>query len=173
MYRSNGFNLLELLIAVLVIAVLAAAGAPAMRDLVLDARLSAAVNDFVRAVHFARQESQKRSLRVELCPRPAAARCEPDRAWSNGWQVQASAPSGDGPSPVAILRRGQPPAGVHIRANRDRFTFRPFTLRDTNGTVRFCDERGSRSARAVIISPTGRPRLRLAQESNIDMRCHP
>lgn len=171
MHRSNGFNLLEVLITLLVVAMLVATAVPAMRELILNARLTAAVNDFVHAVHLARQESQKRSQQVELCPRSAPPGCGPGADWSNGWQVTAIAGAGAGPPEFYVLRSSKAPAGLLVAANRRGFTFRPFTLRDTNGTVRFCDERGTRSARAVVISPTGRPRVSLAKEADINIRC--
>jgi hypothetical protein len=45
-----------------------------------------------------------------------------------------------------------------IVANRPYFELRPLFRRSINGTVVFCDVRGSVAARAVIVSYTGRPR---------------
>jgi type IV fimbrial biogenesis protein FimT len=46
-----------------------------------------------------------------------------------------------------------------IVGNRPLFEFRPLLRRSTNGTVVFCDRRGTPAARAVIVSYTGRPRV--------------
>jgi len=46
-----------------------------------------------------------------------------------------------------------------IVGNRPFFEFRPLMRRSTNGTVVFCDRRGTPAARAVIVSYTGRPRV--------------
>ena len=58
-----------------------------------------------------------------------------------------------------LLLAHQPALTGTIRANRQLFEFRPFGRRSVNGTVTFCDERGAASAKAVIVSYTGRPRV--------------
>ena len=85
----------------------------------------------------------------------------PTALGDDGWLVFANLDRDDPPQvdegePIVLAHA--PASRIHIRANRDAFTFRPFDLRATNGTVVFCDERGSEHARAVIVSPTGRPR---------------
>jgi len=40
-----------------------------------------------------------------------------------------------------------------------------------NGTLVFCDPRGSSSARAIVISHTGRPRVSRRDSSNKPLKC--
>jgi len=76
-------------------------------------------------------------------------------------------------SAAAILSVYQTAAAVTIRANRERFRFRPNYRRGTNGTIRFCDRRGSAAARAVIVSYTGRPRVAATTASGEPLPCPP
>jgi hypothetical protein len=70
--------------------------------------------------------------------------------------VQDTAPVGSAKNTLHTLMRADTFEGIRLRANRKAFTFRPFGIRATNGTFWLCDRRGG--ARAVVVSPAGRPR---------------
>lgn len=152
---------------VAVLGVLLAGGIPALLELVADAQLTAQVNDWVTAVHVARQAAFVRGRNVTLCPSDADLRCDDGGDWQQGWLVVLDNDDG----PPAVLLQQRPWVNGRIRANRRAFSFRPFGRRDTNGTVSFCDARGLRSAKAVIISPTGKPRQASRGEVNSRVTC--
>ena len=58
-----------------------------------------------------------------------------------------------------------------IIANRADFVFRAFEARSTNGTLTFCDRRGSDAARAIIVSYTGRPRVATVTAGKKPLKC--
>ena len=159
---GRGFSLLELLVALALAATLLSLGIPAFQDLMLDNRRAADINAFVTAIQAARIEAFKRSQPVVLCKTRDLRFCADDLAWEAGWMLFINS---DGRRPPrrdpaeAILLSHQPAILGTIRANRKLFEFRPFGRRSVNGTVTFCDERGAASARAVIVSYTGRPRV--------------
>jgi type IV fimbrial biogenesis protein FimT len=135
---------------------------PGFRDFLLDARRTADINGFIGAVQLARSEAAKRGEPVVLCKTADSLRCGGDELrYDAGWMVFANT---DGLRPPdrsadeALLLHYQPQSRGSISANRQRFEFRAFGWRSTNGTVTFCDRRGAAAARAVIISYTGRPR---------------
>jgi len=158
---TSGFTLWELLCSVSVAAVVLGLGAPAMQNIVLDARLSATVRSFVSAVQFARAEAAKRGRGVILCQSSDQRRCSGATDYASGWIVVASDPQG--PLERApgddVLRVDAPRLAGSILANRTAFEFRPHLKRSTNGTLTFCDRRGAAYARAVVVSYTGRPRI--------------
>jgi type IV fimbrial biogenesis protein FimT len=156
MPRTTGITLIELLTVIAVIAVLAGLAVPALDGLLLNARRAAAMDGLVRAAWFARTEALRRGRPVLLCASAGGDRCVEDPgAWSGGWVIVATDDPGE------ALRRGAGTADPRARllSNRGAFRFEPNDRRSTNGTLAWCDARGARAARAVVISPTGRPRL--------------
>ncbi len=158
----RGFTLLEMLTTVAVLAVLAALGGPALHGLVLDARRTAGVNAFVGSVQIARSEAIKRNAPVTLCKTTDHQQCAGSGAdWSAGWLVfvpgnPLQPTTLDDPQRILVARQSK--FDGRISANREAFVFHSGGSRSTNGTVMFCDARGPASARAIIISTTGRPR---------------
>lgn len=156
MDRHAGITLLESLVVVALAAVLTGLAVPALDRAVLNARRAATIESLVRAAWFARTEALRRGRPVILCGSAGGAHCTagPD-AWSGGWLV---APAD---TPSVALRRGPGVRDPRARiiANRSTFSFEPHDHRSTNGTLAWCDGRGEAAARAVIIAPTGRPRV--------------
>lgn len=173
--RQGGFTLYELLIAALLVAALLAVGAPGLRWAALDARRTADINAFVTAVQLARSESAKRPAPVTLCKSMDGAVCGGRGShFDSGWIVfvdedDDSPPQRDAGEPLLYVH--EPAIQGTIRSNRARYTFRPFYRRSTNGTVTFCDARGTEAARAVILSYTGRPRVADTTASGRPLEC--
>jgi type IV fimbrial biogenesis protein FimT len=162
MSDARGFSLFELLFVIAAAAVLAGLAFPAFSGLAQDARRTAALNAFVASVQLARSEAVKRADEVVLCKSGGTGLCRSDGEWEAGWLVFAnldrdSPPKVDANEP--LIRQSGALQAASLSANRDAFTFRPFARASTNGTVVYCDARGPQSARAVIVSPSGRPRI--------------
>ena len=163
MERCRGITLWELLLFLAVTAVLTAAGVPGFGAFVLNARRTADINGFVAAVQLARSEAFKRGRPVVLCKSADGVRCGgAEIEFGQGWLVfvnedEARPPRRADDEPLLYVY--EPEMTGRITANRRLFEFRPFGRRSTNGTVTFCDRRGSDQARAVILSFTGRPRV--------------
>ncbi len=174
MTDHGGFSLAELLLTTAIAALLLGLGVPNFRSMLLDARLSSAVNQFVHAVHGARHEAHKRSQAISICPSHDGLQCSANNDWSKAWLLFAN-PLGTEPPrvehPDNILLVEQLPSGITARSNRRAYSFRPFSISDTNGTVGFCDHRGAAHTRAVVISPTGRPRLIFGAEAHTKTKC--
>jgi len=173
MQRSTGYTLLELLVTLAVGAMLLALAVPAFTHLVLDSRLTSAVNRFVHGVYVARHEALKYGADVTLCRSASGKQCVQAGRWETGFIVFVNRDRDDPPrvdSGEPILQvEGRLPAGA-ILANRSAFVFRPWG-RSVNGTLTFCDRRGNPRARAVVVSYTGRPRAASAAEANGALKC--
>ena len=171
---GHGFTLPGLLMTIGIVAVLLAIGTPALRELALEARLTAAANELVHAAHLARQLAASRGTTVVLCPADGSGRCGPGHAWSRGWLLYVNEdldepPHQDLGEPTLLASQG-PPAGS-LSANRPSFAFRPAGRRSTNGRLVLCDERGPARARTIFISYTGRPRVVRGDISGNDLNC--
>lgn len=79
--RGRGVTLLEMLIAVAILAILAMIATPSMNQMLIANRLAAASNEFLGALNYARSESITRGLPVTV--RSAAGSSN----FTNGWII--------------------------------------------------------------------------------------
>jgi type IV fimbrial biogenesis protein FimT len=174
MQNHGGFSLLELLLVSLVAGVLATIGAPALRNLILDAAMVAQVNRLVHGIHLARQEAEKHGADVALCRSSEGRSCDHTQPWQSGFIVFVNRDRDDPPQVdpgEPVLQTTPAWSGGVITANRNAFVFRPYGKRSVNGTVMLCDSRGPEAAKSVIVSYTGRPRATRADISSNQLRC--
>lgn len=175
MERPPGFTLPEVMFSMAIVAGLVAWGVPAFRDLERNAARTSEVNLFLQAIYLARSEAIKRNGVVSLCPTQDGSTCAGSgSAWDRGWIVFVNL---DRDSP-AVRDAGEDllyayPAwtGGSVLANRATLSFRAFGQSGVTATFTFCDDRGSRDARAVIISQSGRPRVSDRSPSGTALSC--
>jgi type IV fimbrial biogenesis protein FimT len=175
MERCGGYTLSEMVFVVAIVAATLGYGVPAFRDLGLDASRTREVNFFVHALYLARSEAIKRNGVVSLCPSSNGELCAAaGTPWHSGWIVFVN---GDRDQPAVRdageeLLRTQPARwNGSVAANRATLSFRPFGQSGTTATFVFCDRRGDRFARAVIVSQTGRPRVSSRDSSGESLSC--
>jgi type IV fimbrial biogenesis protein FimT len=68
----RGFTLLELMVAIAVLAILATVGVPSFNELIQNNRVTTQTNELVSALNFARTEAIKRGRNVEVVVTQAA-----------------------------------------------------------------------------------------------------
>ncbi|MGH8608493.1 MAG: GspH/FimT family pseudopilin [Gammaproteobacteria bacterium] len=172
--NASGFTLIELMVAVAVLAIALGAGVPSMSEFIQNSRLAAHTNDLLASLHLARTEAIKRNARVTLCPSTNAATCAaPGTGWGMGWMVFADAApfcvraNPIDPAEVVLDSHGAAAINVSITprvgdtiGNCVSYTSRG-AIRDAagaaqNGVFRVCDERGLGHARGLVLIPTGR-----------------
>lgn len=167
---------MELLTTISVLAILSTLAAPSFSNLRLDSARTAAVNGFFHSLFLARSEAIKRGMVVSLCKSRDGQRCVTGATaqWTDGYVVFVNTdrdePAQIDPSEEVLQVEGPWSTG-RISANRENFSFRPYTQGVVNGTVVFCDMRGADHARAIIISHTGRPRISQRDASNRRLTC--
>jgi len=168
--RQRGFTLAELLIVVVIIAILAGVGVPAMRDLVLSNRQTAAVNELVTALQMARGHAITRgegrdvytgaNATVVVCASSDGATC--GGAWNEGWIIFLDSDGNGVPADAdgGVLRTfsGHSTLAMNAGAGLVRFGRNGRVTGAVTFTI--CDERGDAQAREVNLNLTGRPSLR-------------
>jgi type IV fimbrial biogenesis protein FimT len=84
--RPHGFTLIELMLAVAMIAILLGIAAPSVRDLTMNARITSQANDLMTDLAIARSEAVKRNVRTAICASNTGVNCT-NTAWNQGWIV--------------------------------------------------------------------------------------
>ena len=87
----NGFTLVELLVAIAVVGVIAAAAGPSMSSLIRNNALGSSTNKFLSAINYARSEAITRNAPITLCRRSNTDICTTTGDWENGWIIFADA----------------------------------------------------------------------------------
>jgi len=81
--KQQGFTLVELMVTIAVLGILAALVVPAFQSTIGRNQLSAAINDMIAMVQYARTEAINQATVVSLCPGGADSGCD-GREWTQG-----------------------------------------------------------------------------------------
>src|SRR5688500_13977701 len=92
---QSGFTVIELMLAVVILAVVVSIGAPSLQELVLGTRIKNAASDIYGALIFARSEAIKRGTNVTVTPAAGG--------WIDGWTVAVGATTLKQQDPVSKL----------------------------------------------------------------------
>jgi len=116
--EQRGFTLMELLLGIAVLAILTTLAVPAFTQFVQNNRLAAEANELVASFQYARSESLKRGLPVQICSSADGTGCDGD--WNQGWIAMVD-PDGAEEEIIRVWT-----------ASADAFEFTP-----TSGTAQF------------------------------------
>ncbi len=172
---ARGFSLLELMVTLSVAAVLLGLAVPSFRGMWLDSERAIAVNSFVHSIFLARSAAATYHRTVSICRSLDGQTCSTDLAnWQLGWMVfinddRDEPPVRDANERVLAIQQAFPQGT--ITSNRRGYSFKPYYRTVVNGTLVFCDRRGSAHARAIIINIAGRPRVSKRDSDNRPLRC--
>jgi type IV fimbrial biogenesis protein FimT len=172
--RLRGASLIEL-VAVLSIAVVAlGASLPLFGDLHASLRQRATINHWVAALAQARISAVERSNNVVACP-ANGDRCTATSYWQDGWMLFEDSDR-DGQrsdeEPILLSTPADPYVRIATNEGRHRIRYRyDGSSEGSNATVTFCDRRGPRKARTLVINNAGRVRSGAASPSQAALTC--
>lgn len=172
--NMRGYSLYELIITLGLVAAVLTIGLPSFGNIVSNQKIKTETSALFHAIHLARKESIVKRREVTLCPTVDGNNCEPQLDWSSGWMMFVNI---DRDRPVVrdinepILKRFEVGESVRIESNRRSFSLRSTELRATNGTLIVCDRNNRGTARALVISYTGRPRTTYVDRLGKAVRC--
>nr|WP_298108207.1 GspH/FimT family pseudopilin [uncultured Pseudomonas sp.] len=116
---QKGFTLIELMVALAVLAILLGIAVPSFGSMIRDSRASTLASELQGALQLARSEAVKRRQSVVVCRRkPGESSCQNGADWTTGWLIQQS-----GGDVIKVWDSAQglavsgPNAGVTFRSN--------------------------------------------------------
>lgn len=179
MRRDSGFTLIELMIAIALVAILLATAVPALDDFTNDARQTGAINDFISAIHIARNTAITTNSRVTMCASASGTNCELT-AWESGWivfgdlnsngsvDVGETVVSASSATEGLNIQSGEFPAALMYRPNGRAMTN---ALTGNSGEFTVCDFRGAPHAKVILVELSGRPRMSETRANGAPPNC--
>jgi len=152
---GSGFSLVEMMVAVAIIAILATVAIPASQNMIIQSRLSSQTNDLVGAIQAARGEAIKRNQQIRFC-RTASADGT-DCAGAGRWEFWIVVNTAN-----TVLRRGSINSELRLTStlNLGRLTFIPSgtnSVTTGNDSLTLCSPTGSgNTARLITVGLGGR-----------------
>lgn len=169
--RLRGLTLVELALALAVLALLLRTGVPALEELAEAFTLQAVIGEFGADVQLTRSAALQRNARVVMCKSNGHA-CQAVGGWEQGWIVfhDANANGAADAGEEIVGRHGPLPAGWRLTGNKFVSNYVSYTGAGTSkmfsgafqaGTVTLCRESPGPSvvARNLVLSSAGRPRV--------------
>lgn len=84
----RGFTLIELMVALAVLAILLGLVAPSFSNVMLGSKLASHASSLVASAQLARGEAIKRNIQVQLCSSANGTSCASSGGWEQGWIVK-------------------------------------------------------------------------------------
>lgn len=166
--KLHGFTLLEMMIALAVLAILATVGIPSFSAARASSRLTAVANEFVATVQLARSEAIKRNRVVKLCVSTDGETCAASVNWNNGWVVQ-TVPDSVGEAARIIAAHQGAGSGVTMKGQNSvqSVLFSPTGLGATPAVLTVCSTAFVVSqAREIRVTASGGARVTRTEASS-------
>jgi len=173
----SGFSILELLIVVVILSIVYSTGIPAAWSWILDTRQRTSANSLLTHLQMARNSAITRHVNVVLCQSDEGKVCSGRNRWHLGWIVFTDPNDNEQFDASESLLAVQQPLGDQLQIHfggRNGGRYVRYTALGRgwpNATFTFCDRRGSPSARAIILSLSGRPRMDRVSASGKPLYC--
>ncbi len=166
MNRQKGVTIIELMVAVGVLAILAAVAVPSYQFLITNNQVSTQSNRLLGSLLYARSESIKRGQTVSVCWSASGTACggTSGQGWSDGWMVFVDV-GADGTyhsaTDTLLKVESAIPGGHTIKSSyANSVQFRPDGSSNAFGNFTLCSaDNEPQHTRQVDVSRSGRSRV--------------
>ena len=174
--HQNGFTLLELVIALSIVAILASILPSVSAALIYSNKVTVAVNKIAGDMSYARSEAVMRNENVELCKTLNGIKCIREGQWESGWMIFVDENKNRKRELSEQLLKYQPTidtVNITYRGSGSShyIRFRADGATGANGTFAFCSDSKGLSKKALILFRTGRLRLSKTRAGGKPISC--
>ncbi len=168
---------MDLLMTLVVASLLFGIGIPGFQSYLAYSRLVSSTNLLSRSLTLTRSEAVKRNRHVVICKSRDQQTCTSAGSWRQGWIVfEDRLPDRQHNSDEPLIfAKSELPAAVRLDYAAFRssnfIAFRPTGITKTNGTFTLCYNQQADSARALILSKTGRIRFSRTRADGRPLSC--
>jgi len=176
-YACKGTSLMDILTTLAITSLLFGIGIPGFQSYQANSRLVSSTNLLSRSLALARSEAVKREAHVVICKSQDQQNCTAAGSWQQGWIIfedRQHDRQRDKEEPLIFAKTRLPdPVHVDYAAFRSSnfIAFRATGITKTNGTFTLCYNQDPDSARALILSKTGRIRISRTRADGRPLRC--
>ncbi len=173
----KGTSLIDILTTMAIASLLFGFGIPGFQSYLTNSRLVANINLLSRSLALTRSEAVKRETSVVICKSRDKQHCNQEGSWRQGWIIfEDRIPDRrrDKNEPLIFVKSELPTAiGLDYAAFRSSnfIAFGATGITKTNGTFTLCYNQDAHSARALIMSKTGRIRFSRTRADGRPLRC--
>lgn len=176
--REKGFTLIELIVVLALVSILVSLAGPSYQTVIVDSRISGAVNATQGLLSYARSEAIKAQDTVTVCGSEDSATCSGAASWTNGWIIFLDRDADrtiDGDDILLKVADAQQAGntlrltGVNLSAGLIQFNPRGEIqgAAATAGTVVLCpSDKNTQEARGVVVYLSGFTRLAVDENDN-------
>lgn len=159
--HNRGITLIELLMALVILAILLTVAAPALHTLILQNRMTSRANDLLTSLMYARSEATKRHAPVSVCASVNGYTCSGTGEWHAGWIVfaEGALATGDPADGEILYVSGAVQGDLTIAGPPGLVSYNARGESSSSTAMVLCDGRGSAHARTLRIQATGRAAL--------------
>lgn len=154
MATQRGFTLIELMVALAVLAVVLGVGVPSYQGYIAEQRVKSASQSLFMGLLLARSEAIKRNQTISISP---------NGSWQQGWVISTGASYDDCLSNAAgCIRVAQPARRIEIDTAAGALSFQRSGRLQGGGSpsFAFCDSDAQATQRVVQLDLSGRPVVR-------------
>lgn len=148
-HKYSGFSLIEMMVAIAVMAILLLVALPSFQTTMLSVKLRSYSNELVASIYLARSEAIKSNSTVTLCASSTGTSC--DGEWNQGWIILNNN--------NVIQSHGALSSGFKISSDQSKIVFKSTGIGATQTTLTVCraEPKAGDQERVVTISATGKP----------------
>ena len=157
--QSSGFSLIELLLALLLVATIVVFGIPTLYGFVESTRVRTQTREFATSVSLARSLAITTATPVIICASRDGTECN-SKSWSDGWLIYADTDKNEQPSKQELVNFHQAlPSPLSLVESKKsiKITFSFDGTLTTNFTFFLCGSSDKRAGKISILA-TGRSR---------------